>query len=204
MAGIAAANRYIPEGDSFVDARDTVRMSGVAPDAQIITMKIFGAAPGPSDSDYFAAIEDAIWLGCDSVNLSLGSGSPGFAENHLFADLLDFMATTNTVVVVSAGNSGHWAEYTAPANLYADGVSFHTAGSPGTYTNSFTVASVENDGTVGKYIQVGDRMIIYSETTGYKMPPSPPWTSPLTARVPRMNTSSSTAKAIPRITRAST
>ena len=171
VAGIAAANRYIPEGDAFADARDTVRMSGVAPDAQIITMKIFGAAPGPSDSDYFAAIEDAIWLGCDSVNLSLGSGSPGFAQNHLFADLLDFMATTDTVVVVSAGNSGHWAEYTAPANLYADGVSFHTAGSPGTYTNSLTVASVENDGTVGKYIQVGDHRIIYSETTGYKNAP---------------------------------
>ena len=30
-----------------------------------------------NDGDYFAAIEDAIWLGCDSVNLSLGSGSPG-------------------------------------------------------------------------------------------------------------------------------
>ena len=142
VAGIAAANRYIKVGSSYADARETVRMSGVAPDAQIITMKVFGSNPGPYDGDYFAAIEDAIWLGCDSVNLSLGSGSPGFAENPLFEDLLDFMTTTDTVVVMSAGNSGYWAESTNPTYLYNDGVSFQTNGSPGSYTNPLTVASV--------------------------------------------------------------
>ena len=116
-------------------------MAGAAPDAQILTMKGFGNADGPYDSDYFAAIEDAIWLGCDSINLSLGSGSPGHSENRLFADLLDFMATTDTVVVMSAGNSGRWADHTAKGELYADGVSFHTSGEPGTYTKSLSVAS---------------------------------------------------------------
>ncbi|MBQ2921462.1 MAG: S8 family serine peptidase, partial [Oscillospiraceae bacterium] len=141
VAGIAAANRYIDTGADYSDARDTVRMSGVAPDAQIITMKVFGNAAGPFDSDYFAAIEDAIWLGCDSVNLSLGSGAPGTSSNTMFADLLEFMATTDTVVVMSAGNSGYWAESSASPYLYNDGVSFHTGGSPGSYTNSFGVAS---------------------------------------------------------------
>ena len=130
VAGIAAANRYIDAGAEYVSARDTVRMSGVAPDAQIITMKVFGNAAGPFDSDYFAAIEDAIWLGCDSVNLSLGSGAPGTSENTMFADLLEFMATTDTVVVMSAGNSGYWAESSASPYLYNDGVSFHTGGPP--------------------------------------------------------------------------
>ena len=164
VAGIAAANRYIRQGGSYVDARDTVRMSGVAPDAQIITLKVFGYNPGPYDGDYFAAIEDAIWLGCDSVNLSLGSGSPGFTNSILFEDLLDFMTTTDTVVVMSAGNSGYWAESTSTGYLYDDGVSFQTNGSPGSYTNPLTVASVENDGTVGNYIQVGDHMIVYTES----------------------------------------
>ena len=171
VAGIAAANRYIDMGAEFADARDTVHMSGVAPDAQIITMKVFGNAAGPFDSDYFAAIEDAILLGCDSVNLSLGSGAPGFSDNYLFADLLDFMTTTDTVVVISAGNSGHWAESASTGYLYNDGVSFLTSGSPGTYTNSLGVASVDNDGTVGKYIEVGGHMIVYAETTGYKNNP---------------------------------
>lgn len=47
VAGIAAANRFVPKGDSYVDARQTVQMNGVAPDAQIITMKIFGNGPAP-------------------------------------------------------------------------------------------------------------------------------------------------------------
>ena len=164
VAGIAAANRYIDNGPAYVDALETVRMSGVAPDAQIITMKVFGNAAGPYESDYFAAIEDAIWLGCDSVNLSLGSGSPGYSDSTLFPELLEYLATTDTVVVISAGNSGYWAENSAPTYLYADGVSFHTSGSPGTYTNSLAVASVDNDGTVGKYIDVAGNMIVYAET----------------------------------------
>ena len=164
VAGIAAANRFIHKGGNFVDAREYVRMNGIAPDAQIITLKVFGNGAGPYDSDYFAAIEDAIWLGCDSVNLSLGSGSPGYSTSSMFAELLDFLATTDTVVVMSSGNSGHWAESTANGWLYNDGVSFQTDGAPGSYTNSLTVASVDNDGTVGKYFTVAGQEYVYTET----------------------------------------
>ena len=148
VAGIAAANRFIPspKGSGYVDALQEVSMAGMAPDAQILTMKVFGNAAGPYDSDYFAAIEDAIWLGCDSVNLSLGSGNPGSSYNDAFADLLAFLETTDTVVVMSAGNSGQWAEQTVSGRLYDDGVSFHTGGEPGTYTNSLSVASVNSSG----------------------------------------------------------
>lgn len=64
VASIAAANAYIPQGDgSFSSALESVLMQGVAPDAQILTMKVFGARGGAYDSDYMAAIEDAIVLG---------------------------------------------------------------------------------------------------------------------------------------------
>ena len=144
VAGIAAANRFIPKGGGYIDALESVSVCGVAPDAQIITMKIFGNADGPFESDYFAAIEDAIWLGCDSVNLSLGTANPGYSHNTMFAELLDFMATTDTVVVMSSGNSGYWAENTNGGYLYSDGVSFHTGGTPGSHSNALTVASVDN------------------------------------------------------------
>ena len=150
VAGIAAANRFIPKNGGYADARQAVSMAGAAPDAQILTMKVFGNADGPYDSDYFAAIEDAIWLGCDSINLSLGTPNPGDSHNDAFADLLAFLETTDTVVVMSSGNSGQWASQTANGQLYADDVSFHTSGAPGTYTNSLSVASVDNDGT-GQY-----------------------------------------------------
>ncbi len=73
VAGISLANRYLKQEDQFVSALDTVRMVGNAPDAQVLVMKVFGKYGGAYDSDYMAAIEDAIVLGCDSVNLSLGS-----------------------------------------------------------------------------------------------------------------------------------
>ena len=168
VAGIAAANRFIYKSGSYVDARQEVFMAGAAPDAQIITMKVFGNADGPYDSDYFAAIEDAIWLGCDSVNLSLGSGTPGSSYNENFADLLEFLATTDTVVVMSAGNSGFWAEQTVNGKLYSDGVSFHTSGEPGTYTNSLSVASVDSDGVIGYFFTVADRTVVYNESDGYR------------------------------------
>ena len=152
VAGIAAANRFIPHNGSYQNAMDSIGMNGIAPDAQIITMKVFGNADGPYESDYFAAIEDAIWLGCDSVNLSLGAGNPGNSHNTMFAELLDFMATTDTVVVISAGNSGHWAKNTNAEYLYSDGVSFQTNGEPGSLTNALTVASVDNgNGTDSEY-----------------------------------------------------
>ena len=81
VAGIAAANRYIKSGSSYVDAASTVHAVGMAPDAQLFIMKVFGAAGGAYDSDYMVAIEDAIILGCDAVNLSLGSSTQGFIHD---------------------------------------------------------------------------------------------------------------------------
>ena len=146
VAGIAAANRYIPTGGEYVDALESVQMAGIAPDAQLITMKVFGNAPGPYDSDYMAAVEDAIYLGCDAVNLSLGSGNPGSSFNPYFSELLDYMTATDTVVVASAGNSYSWPAASYYGYLYSDDVSLATGGAPGSYANFFTVASVENDG----------------------------------------------------------
>ena len=81
VTGIAAGNRYIEQADgSFAPALDTALTQGVAPDAQVYTMKVFGKGGGAYDSDYMAAIEDAMILGCDSANLSLGSGNPGMAK----------------------------------------------------------------------------------------------------------------------------
>ena len=105
VAGIATANRFIPKDGGYVDALNTVMMAGIAPDAQLITMKVFGRNGGPTDSDYMAAIEDAIYLGCDSVNLSLGSSVSDFAFNDEYAAFLEYMTQTDTVVVASAGNS---------------------------------------------------------------------------------------------------
>ena len=163
VAGISAANRYIPKDTgSYADARESVMMQGVAPDAQLITMKVFGNGD-PYDSDYMAAIEDAILLGCDVVNLSLGTTMPGSPYTDIYSDLMEMMTHTDTVVVISAGNASNWAAASTFGYLYHDDVSFDTVGSPGSYSNALTVASVDNNGAMGFYFTVGDRKIFFGE-----------------------------------------
>ena len=171
VAGISAANRYIPQGEGYVDALENVFVSGVAPDAQIITMKVFGISGGTSDGDYMAAIEDAILLGCDSVNLSLGTSNAGEPYYDIYSELLDYMTTTDTVVVASAGNAGRWADMTTFQYPYNDDVAFDTHGSPGSLTNLFSVASVENAGTAGYGFKIGDLNVVYNEVLEYSNSP---------------------------------
>ncbi len=167
VAGIAAANRYIKTEEGFVDALPYVKTQGEAPDAQIITMKVFGKGGGAYDSDYMIAIEDAIVLGCDSVNLSLGSAATGLVRNSVYQEIMDELANTSTVVVMSGGNSYSWANFTTFGYLYYDDVNFGRTGSPGSYTNSLAVASVDNDGTTGPYLTIDNNMVFYAESTTY-------------------------------------
>ena len=132
VAGISTANRFLKQNGAFVSAAETVNVCGVAPDAQLLTMKVFGQNGGAFESDYMVAIEDAILLGADAINLSLGSSAPGMSTNKTYASLLDSLQETDTVVVMSAGNSGSWADAaTTNGYLYNDGVSMDTVGSPG-------------------------------------------------------------------------
>lgn len=157
VAGIAAANRYVPvkgaDGSvTYEDALKTVRVAGNAPDAQLMIMKVFGKAGGAYDGDCVAAIEDAIILKADAVNLSLGMAIPGFAfpqNRDPYAEIQDTLVNSDTVVVFSAGNAGSWSEKTYYGYLYNDGVNYQFGGAPGSYTNSFTVASVDNAGFIG-------------------------------------------------------
>lgn len=136
VAGIAAANRYVPhydaDGDLYYDKQE-LGVTGVAPDAQLVVMKVFGVGGGAYSSDYMAAIEDAIWLNCDSVNLSLGSGSAGRSYGSKSdQQILDSFRNTDTVVTVSAGNNGAWGEnvLTGTGMTYTTDVRMHTRRQP--------------------------------------------------------------------------
>lgn len=171
VEGIAAANAYIPNGDgTYTEALSSVCVQGVAPDAQIIAMKVFGKKGGAYETDYLAAIEDAIVLGCDSVNLSLGSPYAGTSTNPepYFQRILDSLASSGVVVTMSMGNAGAWPAHASNLGyLYADDVNMLTGGAPGTFTNSLAVASVDNAGYTGSYFTVGDHSIFYTQSTTY-------------------------------------
>ncbi|MBR0481158.1 MAG: S8 family serine peptidase, partial [Firmicutes bacterium] len=148
VAGIAAANRYLYSNNQYTEAARLYLAVGMAPDAQLLIMKIFGASGGAYDSDYIAAIEDAIVLGADAINLSLGSVEPGFTYipgyQDVFNDLSNNKYNSKAVLSVSAGNSRSFATNTSSGKLYAEDVSMNTLGAPASYINSLSVASADN------------------------------------------------------------
>ena len=151
---------YEEDGTLYVSAAQAVGVTGVAPDAQLITMKVFGKKGGAYSSDYMAAVEDAVVLGCDTVNLSLGAPYPGFVTAHedaeegsAFVDrIMEELSESGIIMCVAAGNDGNWADQDEAFGLmYTDEAGTHRVSSPSTYENALSVASVDNVGFVSEY-----------------------------------------------------
>lgn len=175
VAGIAAANQYVPMGDgTFKEQQEGV--AGIAKDAQLLVMKVFADGDEAYLDDYMAAVEDALLLEADVVNLSLGTLSPGESEafsgeeyvNKIFSDLLN----SDMVVSVSAGNNGAWADASSRGHNRAEDVNMNMVGNPGSYTNALTVASAVNAGYTGSGFRVGKRTYFYSDAVGAAHIPS--------------------------------
>ncbi len=141
VAGIVAGN--MPEKASEQFNMDTL---GIAPEAQLIIMKVFDQE-GNCWLDYLvAALEDAILLGVDCANLSLGSASgPLYVEG--ITEVYDAAYEAGIHVVASAGNdafTGYMSNW--GGNLVeSSSVSTGTLSMPGTFDSVMTVASMESD-----------------------------------------------------------
>ncbi len=139
VSGTIAGYAETPEGE--------VLFSGVAPDAQILSMKVF-----PDDTDSGApetvilnALEDAMLLGADVVNLSLGSDN-GWAEDDTAAnEAYRRLSEAGITMMISAGNSGdatygnHYGENTLVSDPETGMIS-----APAVYDAGLGVASIEN------------------------------------------------------------
>ena len=137
-------------------------------------MKVFGKNGGAYESDYLVAIEDAIVLKCDSINLSLGSSNPGASRHDQkeYQAILDSLAQCGVVVAIAAGNASSWvAEAQNAGYLYADDVSMDMVGSPAPIPTPLCVASIDNAGVTGEYFTVGENVVVYTQSTGFKNQP---------------------------------
>ena len=163
VAGIAAANK--------VDVSGVV---GVAPDAQLFIMKVFGARRAGAAIDIIAALEDALLLGVDVVNMSLGSNAGFTSSADEFIDsVYARVAETNTVLSVSAGNNytaGYYNMWGTNANTTSNPDNA-VIGEPGAYNNVMSVASVENWKIQRLYVDVAGYEMAYVETSAsYGLP----------------------------------
>ncbi|WP_017413295.1 S8 family serine peptidase [Clostridium tunisiense] len=155
VAGIAAAN------GSDEEVKTGSAVDGVAPDAQLLAMKVFSNGPlskSAFSDDIVAAIEDSVTLGADVINMSLGSSS-GFMDSEDPQQIAIERATNAGVsVVVSAGNS----QYSTAPNKFNSMTDIGIVGSPGVAKDTLQVANFENNkitlaDTV--YLKSGDTLL---------------------------------------------
>lgn len=153
VAGIVAANG----DDDNKPADKNGHINGIAPNAQLLAMKVFSNKPGAHgarDADIVAAIEDSVKLGADVINMSLGSDNGFSGTSNATSLALKKAREAGVLPVVSAGNSGLSFSTSGGTDDALGKWDDATLGSPSSYPSAFSVASVENSyiiQTAGSY-----------------------------------------------------
>ena len=121
-------------------------MTGVAPDAQLLLMKIFGDEKNSvaKEEANLAALDDAVKLGADVVNMSLGSPCGQDHDNPISALVYKKLQRSGIAVSCSGGNEASMGESDAVPGydrMNAELFDYGTVGSPASYKWPMAVAS---------------------------------------------------------------
>ena len=150
----------------IVGKDDTI--TGVAPNAQLVSMKIFSDVEDSARASWIlSALEDCVILGVDVINMSLGTAC-GFSresDEEAMNGVYDKIREAGISVVVAASNS-YSSAYGSDANGnlgLTSNPDTGTVGSPGTYDGVLSVASIS--GTETPYIKYNDTIIYFDEST---------------------------------------
>lgn len=123
-------------------------IKGVAPEAQILGMRVFGADPmiSTTTSDvYIKAMDDAVKLGADAINMSLGAAAAFTYETSAEQRAVDHATENGILVAIAAGNDRNQAYgFSVQGNDVTPRSDFPDYGvmsSPGLNDNALTVAA---------------------------------------------------------------
>ncbi|KGR73357.1 S8 family serine peptidase [Streptococcus phocae subsp. salmonis] len=147
IAGIVAANptQASPTGERFL---------GIAPEAQIMFMRVFANdLMGAGDALFIKAIEDAIALGADVINLSLGepNGSQ-FNGNRALMTAIEKARKAGIPVIAAAGNERVFgSDHDDPLATNPD---YGLVNSPSTERTPVSVAALNNSIVVEQLMAV--------------------------------------------------
>ncbi|MDR0845912.1 MAG: S8 family serine peptidase [Lactobacillales bacterium] len=137
VAGIAAANGDTANGG----------IKGAAPQAQLLDLKInANASQLAVATDLVRAVEDAVTLGADAINISMTMGENS-TQSHSSPELIAIQkaAAAGVVPVIAAGNDGLFSSGSAMNDFSLfNTVEENTTQSPGTALDAITVASYNN------------------------------------------------------------
>jgi lactocepin len=147
---------------------------GVAPEAQLILMKVFGFFGTSSESDVLAALEDAVTLGADVINLSIGSAvgaDNGYPLAPALADALQRATQLGITINGAAGNDGHIGMQSVvnmktgmPLPTTAT-IDYGTISSPASIGAVNAVASKNSNVEYEYYIDFDGMQVPFSDTT---------------------------------------
>ena len=149
----------------IVGQDDTI--TGVAPNAQLVAMKIFSDTYDSALSSWIlSALEDCVILGVDVINMSLGTAA-GFSresDEEIMNGVYDKIREAGISMIVAASNSyssayGSEANGNLPLTSNPDS---GTVGSPSTYDGAMSVASI--NGVETPYLLFGDTIIYFDES----------------------------------------
>ena len=148
----------------IVGKDDTI--TGVAPNAQLVSMKIFSDIMDTARSSWIlSALEDCVVLGVDVINMSLGTAC-GFSresDEEVLNGVYDKIRAAGISMVVAASNS-YSSAYGSEANGnlgLTSNPDTGTVGSPSTYDGVLSVASIS--GTETPYILHNKTIIYFDE-----------------------------------------
>lgn len=138
-------------------------ITGIAPNTQFAWMKVFSDDDGGGDSgDILFALEDAVTLGVDAINMSLGAVG-GYSVEVIPAGEVNSLEERTNIIYKKIEDVGI-ALLTAGGNEYSSGYQSDTGtntvgnpesgtiSSPGSYDSALTVASI--NGTLDSYAKV--------------------------------------------------
>ncbi len=145
---------------------------GVAPDAQLAIMRVFGGMFGGTTPEiYNKAIDDAVKLGADSINMSLGAtGTTDGRVEETTVAALKRAQQAGIVVAIAAGNDGFMG-FGALKGPDAKNPNYGLINSPAVIDTSMCVASVDNENIRERAILVvgaeQNKKILYAPSANY-------------------------------------
>ena len=160
IAGTIGANGNVENGG----------IKGVAPETQILAMKIFSEGNSTDDKYNFnstypirmitldilclEAMEDSVTLGADAINMSLGYDSGFFIEDSLLNVAVTNATRNGVVCAIAAGNSSHstngWEEYGGLP--FKENPDYGIVAAPGVSRDSINIASIRNTHITTSYL----------------------------------------------------
>lgn len=150
----------------IVGKDDTI--TGVAPNAQLVSMKIFSDTKDSAIASWIlSALEDCVILGVDVINMSLGTAC-GFSretDEEKLSGVYDKIRAQGISLIVAASNSftsSYGSEKNGNLGLTTN-PDTATVGSPSTYEGALSIASI--NGIKTPYILHNGKIVYFLEAS---------------------------------------